>query len=168
VEQLRKIAARLGGSKEKVVFAIMVAVLIWRVVQVVLLSGEGPTVDDFVPPKPPIQPPVEEPEKFATLPNQHISAYADMNISKWNLPGQAGAPTTSEDAIGLPEIKLEEIKEIGGIIFAKISVDGRTETKAKGQSFAQGRAVLDEIRQDENKIVFTWVANDKQYERVAS
>jgi hypothetical protein len=171
VERLRKIAARLAASKEKVVFVIVVGVLIWRVVQIVLPGGQltgGITLDDLMPPKDPIKPPVEEPEKFAALPNEHISTYAEMNVSKWNLPGQSGAPATSAEDIGMPEIKLETIKEIGGIIFAKISVDGRTETKAKGQSFAGGRAVLDEIHEDENGIVFTWVASDKQYERVAS
>ncbi len=168
MEKLRKIAARLARSKEKVVFAIVVGVLIWRVVQIVLLGGEGPTVDDFLPPRDRVRPTVEEPERFGALSDQHISTYAEMNVSKWNLPGQAGAPTTSEDDVGLPDIKLEEIREIGGIIFAKISVDGRTETKAKGQSFAQGRAVLNEIQRGENKIVFTWVASDRQYERVAS
>jgi len=160
----------LAGAKEKVVFAIMVMVLVWRLVQILVpgLGSNEVDIDKLIEDKPPFKPPAEEPQKFAALPNQHISAYADISVSKWNLPGQGAAPTTREDDADLPDIKLEEIKERGGIIFAKISVSGRTETIREGQSFAGRQAVLDEISKEDNRIVFTWLPNKKQYERVVT
>ena len=161
MEQLRKIAKRLVNAKEKVVFAIAVMVLIWRVVQILVMTT-GPE-----PPKPeraPVPPTIVEPGSFNELPNVPVGHYANIAVARWNLT-PTGPVIDDEEDSDLPDIQLEDIEEVRGKLYATISVDGRSVKKRKGQSFADRRAVLDEVDAETKTIVFRWLPSNKKYER---
>ena len=164
MEQLRKIFKQLRRAPEKVVFAIVVMVLIWRVVQIVW-RPDGPPGDND---KPAV--PIEKADvgQLDQPLDEALSRYADINVGKWNLHG--GGPVSDDGDEGedadLPDIQLERIEEAGGALYAWISVDGRTpQAKTKGKSFAKNKAILDEIHAEAGKIVFTWRPTNRKYER---
>ena len=164
MEQLRKIVKRLGRAPEKIVFAVMVMVLIWRVVQIVWqpeIPPEGKTS--------PLSIDIIDPEPVEALPNVPMTAYADISARRWNLTGEGLVATDEEDDADLPDIQLEAIVEAGGTLYAQISVDGRSgQMVREGQSFARRQAMLEQVDAEANKIIFTWLPTNRKYERVAT
>lgn len=166
MEQLRKIFKRLAKAPEKIVFAIMVMVLIWRVVQIVM-----PGTDQDGPQNPPTPIPTADPEPANQPADELPSRYADISLGKWDLLG--GDIVTTDDGetedANLPDIRLDRIEEVRGTLYAWISVDdGRAQAKRKGQDFADRQAVLDEVDAGAGKIEFTWRPTNRKYERTTA
>jgi hypothetical protein len=163
VEKLRRFAKRLLGANEKVVFALMVGVLIWRVVQIVYTPPPPPP-----PPPPPIIP-IEEGETQQPMKSsrQDPERFANVSVARWTVPGTQERVTEEDepDDAGLPSITCEGTQPVGDSVWAKIRTDQRLETVRPGSYFANRRAKLDEIDTNGKKIVFTWVFTGRQYER---
>ena len=167
MEQLRKIFKRLGQAPEKIVFAIVVMVLIWRVVQIVWRPP-----DDYGGSDPPVVPiKIVDPPPPEGPMDKALSDYADISLRKWDLQG-GGPPSPDgdgEEDADLPDIRLDRIQEAGGTPYAWISVDGGTpKAYTKGKSFAGNKAVIDEIDVEAGKIVFTWRSTNRKYERATT
>ena len=166
MEQLRKIFKRLAKAPEKIVFAIMVMVLIWRVVQIVM-----PRPDHGDTQNPPTPIPTADPDPPNQPADELPSRYADIRLGKWDLLGGTVVTTDggeTEDA-NLPDIRLDRIEEVRGTLYAWISVDdGRAQAKRKGQSFADKQAVLDEVDAGAGKIGFTWRPTNRKYVRTTA
>jgi len=164
MEQLRKIFKRLAKAPEKIAFAIVVMVLIWRVVQIV---WQPP------PPPPPVPPPTAPPKAdvpaIDTGPDEPLTRYADVSVRKWDLyqSGPVG-PTSDDDEstdADMPDIQLDRIEEKGAV-YAWISVDaGTPKPLTKGKYFAGRKAVLEEIDIQAGKIVFKWLPTNREHER---
>ena len=162
---MRKVFKRLAKAPEKIVFAIMVMVLIWRVVQIVV-PREPPSESD----NPPQPPSIVEPPTPVQLPDESLSKYADISLGKWDL---LGGPVVTDDGetedVGLPDIRLDRIEEARGTPYAWMVVDdSRPQPLREGQSFADKQAVLDEIDAEAGKIVFTWRPTNRKYERTTA
>jgi hypothetical protein len=174
VERLRKIAKQIAGANEKVVFGLMVLVLIWQVVQI-FRPGMFPglTLETKARRPDPVPPSKEPPPLPKTLPNVQLDVYKDIDVAKWNVPGQGTVvpeETPRENEPGLPDIKFKGIEKIGGTaVYAKISVDGGSAQRVRqGQRFAKGQAMLETIDVEANKIVFKWLPSGTKYERQAT
>jgi len=165
VDKLRRIFRRLGRANEKVVFALMVAVLIWRVVQIVRPGGnedERSEVLDLLP----IDAVEREPMKSS---QQDPARFANVSVAAWRIPGPGNEQpdNTGEDVPpNMPAISCTGTKVVGTTTYAEIRVGDRVEKNKKvGMYFARRQAILDEINTDRGVIVFTWIANGKKYER---
>lgn len=164
MEKLRKIVRRLGRANEKVVFALMVAVLIWRVVQIVYnppkpIGNDGP--DPVVP--------IDAGEREAMTSSQQDPArFANVSTAAFQIPGSGPQPVNTDEGVpaDMPTISCTGTKIIGTTTYADLRVGDRAENNKKvGNYFARRRATLDEIDTDRGVMVFTWVANGKKYER---
>jgi hypothetical protein len=164
MEQLRKIFKRLAKAPEKIVFAIVVMVLIWRVVQIIWVPPPPPPT-----PHQPTPPPTADPDKLDPGPDQPITRFADVSVGKWDLYQSPGVDTASDDDgstdADMPDIRLDRIEEKGAV-YAWISVDdGTPKPFTKGKYFADRKAVLEEIDMQAGKIVFKWLPTNRKHER---
>lgn len=161
MEKLRRFAKRLLGANEKVVFALMVGVLIWRVVQIVYTPPPPPPAPP--PPRIPIDTEGQAPMKSS---RQDAERFATVSVARWRVPGTQQRVTEDEpDDASLPNITCEGTEPVGPNLWAKIKTDQRSELVRVGSYFAKRRAKLDEIDTNGKKIVFTWMLTGKQYER---
>lgn len=164
MEQLRKIFKRVAKAPEKIVFAIMVMVLIWRVVQIVMPRTDGPPKHEL-----PIQAPKVEPGPLDPGPDEPVSTYAAIRVGKWDLYGSGPAASSDDDErkdADMPDIQLDRIEEKGSAVYAWVTVDGGTpKPLTKSKSFAKRQAILEEIDTEAGKIVFTWRPSNRKYER---
>lgn len=166
MEKLRRFAKRLLGANEKLVFALMVGVLIWRVVQIVYTPPPPPTTAP-----PPVIPFGDEEKKAPPMKTsrQDPARFANVSVARWTVPGMGEVVKETEpDDAGLPSITCEGTQEIGsntGVFWAKILVDGKPELVRPGSYFANRRAKLDKLDANGKKFMFTWVGTGRQYER---
>lgn len=165
MERLRKFCKKLVGAHEKVIFAVMVAALVVRVVQVVRV-GEGKEPD---PPPPQKDVPVHaEIPRMEHLRTETIETYAGFRVKSWT----GSDRVTNEEGPDDPEvekIQFIRVKEVGeGNYWAIISVDGQQETVRENRPFARRRARLDKLDVANNKIVFTWLPSNRTYEKEAT
>jgi hypothetical protein len=148
----------------------MVAVLIWRVIQIVQpewfnwlpwvnTGPDGPEVPEVIPIE------IKDPEPFK--PSQvDMTRFATVTANRWEVPGERRDNTPEREDPGLPDIQLAAIEDVGGNPWARIRVDGGTAQLVRVKSlFAERRARLDRIDTENKKILFTWLPTDKQYER---
>jgi hypothetical protein len=167
VEKLRRFAKRLVRANEKVVFALMVGVLIWRVVQIVY--KQPPPIDG----KPVAIIPIEDKDKTPERPTtsaQDPARFASVSVGRWT-PDEGPGPVPDDDEpsdAGLPTITCTGTQVLGGgtSVWAQISVDGgKAQLVKPGSYFLKRQARLDKIDTDGKKIVFTWMLTNKEYER---
>ena len=158
---MRRFGKRLVNAKEKVVFALMVIVLIWRVVQII----KPPDPVDILPPKKALPVELDAQEAFKSS-QSDLASFASIANKIWSLPGQNVISTGDEQDEGIPEIRLDGIQPIGTTPYARISVDGKSpQMIRRGSYFARKQAILDEIDTEAKRIVFRWILTGKRYER---
>jgi len=169
MEGLRRIVRRLVKTKERVIFALMVMVLIWCIVQI-FMPPVGSKDDN---PQPPLPVQADDPEPLQAMPNTPLDAFAEIGVGTFTVPGEAVVGPEEEPDEGIPDIRFVGIEMIGAETaktpYAKMSVDGGSERLIRqGQHFARRQALLEEVDVEGNKIVFRWLPTGRKYVREAT